>query len=137
MAAALELSDQARARLRDDAVAWLTTVRPEGQPQSSVIWFWWQDDTVWVRSQPGAAKVRNLRDAQQVALNLDSDGKGGDVVTLEGTATIVAELPDAVRDPYLRKYDRRIRDSIGTTPDAFLADYSTTIRIDVTRARAW
>ena len=47
-------------RLRSEQVAWLTTVRADGQAQSSPVWFLWDGETFLVYSQPGAPKVRNV-----------------------------------------------------------------------------
>ena len=45
----LDPSDQAQARaaerLRGEQVAWLTTVRADGQAQSSPVWFLWDGDS--------------------------------------------------------------------------------------------
>ncbi|HEX2362851.1 MAG TPA: hypothetical protein VHI11_12325 [Jiangellaceae bacterium] len=46
MATNLRLSATALRRLQTEAHVWLTTVRSDCQPQTSVIWFWWDDGTV-------------------------------------------------------------------------------------------
>ena len=60
----LDPSKQAHAhadrRLRSEQVAWLTTVRADGQAQSTPVWFLWDGETFLLYSQPGAQKVRNL-----------------------------------------------------------------------------
>ncbi len=137
MATNLRLPATASRRLDTETDAWLTTVRSDGQPQSSVIWFCWDDGIVWIRSQPHAGKVANIRHQPRVAVNLNSDGHGDGVVTFEGTAELVDDLPAAVRDAYVAKYQHRIRHSLQMTPEQMLADYSTTIRISVQRVRAW
>ena len=137
MAITRKLPESAKQRLRDEPDAWLTSIRADGQPQSSVIWFWWDDGGVWIRSQPETGKLTNIRHQPRVSVNLNTDGRGGAVVTLEGTAELVADLPGAVREQYLMKYGRQIRTSLRTTPQEFLADYSTTIRVEVDRVRAW
>jgi len=35
----------AAARLQTEPVIWLTTVTPSGQPQSTPVWFLWEDDS--------------------------------------------------------------------------------------------
>jgi PPOX class probable F420-dependent enzyme len=137
MATNVRLPAAAVRRLDTEADAWLTTVRSDGQPQSSVIWFCWDDGIVWIRSQPQAGKISNIRHQRRVAVNLNSNGHGGGVVTLEGTAELVGELPTAVRDAYVAKYERTIRRSLRMRPEQMLADYSTSIRISVDRVRAW
>jgi hypothetical protein len=42
-------------------MAWLTTVRPDGRPDSVPVWFLWRDDeTILVYSQSGKIKLRNI-----------------------------------------------------------------------------
>lgn len=131
------VTEKARQQLARDLVCWLTTVRPDGQPQSSLVWFWSEDGTAWIRSQPGTPKVRNVDASPRVGIHLNSDSTGGTLVALEGRATVVAELPDDVRVAYLGKYGRQIRADLHTTYDGFLADYSVTIRVQATRVRSW
>jgi PPOX class probable F420-dependent enzyme len=124
----------AEERLRTEPVIWLTSVRPDGQPQSSPVWFWWDGERLTVRSMPGAGKVRNIRSNPRVSLNLDGDRLGGEIVTLEGTAEIVDD--DAVDPAYLAKYEAGVR-SLGSRPEEFLAAYSTVLRIVPTRLRVY
>ena len=62
---------RAEQRLRSERIAWLTTVRADGQAQSSPVWFLWDGQTFLLYSQPGAQKVRNLAANPKVALHLD------------------------------------------------------------------
>lgn len=137
MATDVTLTERAQERLRIEDVAWLTTIRSDGQPQSSPVWFSWHDGSLWLRSQSGAAKVANLRHQPRVSFHFDSDGQGGDIVTFEGTAQVVDRLPDEVAQAYLAKYERPIREALQTTPEQLMQDYSATIRIDLSRARSW
>jgi PPOX class probable F420-dependent enzyme len=124
-------------RLHDELIAWLVTVRPDGQPQPSPVWFLWQDPEILLYSQPRAGKLRALRHNPRVALHLDGNGRGGDVVVLEGTAGIdpSAPPPDATPE-YVAKYGEAIRGN-GWTPTSFAADYSVAVRIRAERARVW
>lgn len=111
-------------------------MRADGQPQSTPIWFVWDGRDLWLRSQPKAPKVANVRANPKVSLHLADHG-GGDVMAIEGEAELGDELPDGVRAAYLEKYAEQIRGALGTTPEQLEADYSTTIRIRPTRARTW
>jgi PPOX class probable F420-dependent enzyme len=127
----------AERRLRSEAVAWLTTVRADGQAQASPVWFLWDGETFLLYSQPDAQKVRNLAANPKVALHLGDDGSGGDVVSVEGTATVEPDTPRADRvDGYLGKYGAAI-EALGYEPGPFARTYSLAIRVRPTRVRVW
>ena len=123
-------------RLADETVGWLTTVSPNGQPQSSPVWFIWDGASLWVRSQADAGKVRNVRANERVAFHLADDGHGGNIVTIEGAASLESP-PGELMNAYLAKYDEAIRGALQTTPEQLAGDYPTTIRITPTRTRVW
>ena len=130
-------SGPAAERLEREAVAWLTTVTESGQPQSSAVWFLVHDGAIYLQSQPGAAKVTNIRANRRVSLHLNSDAVGGNVVTVDADAEVLDGFPPGVRGPYLAKYERRIREELQMTPEEVVADYSTTVRITARRVRSW
>ena len=128
---------RAELRLRSEQIAWLTTVRADGQAQSSPVWFLWDGQTFLLYSQPGAQKVRNLAANPKVALHLGDDGAGDDIVTVEGTASIEPGTPRADRVAgYLAKYRSAI-EALGSEPGPFARTYSTAIRVRPSRVRAW
>jgi PPOX class probable F420-dependent enzyme len=122
-------------RLREEPIAWLTTVRADGQPQSSAVWFLWDGDSFLLYSQPQAQKLRNIAANPRVSLHLNDDGSGGDIVTLEGEAAVEPDAPpsDRVQD-YVAKY-RGLLDEMGWSPGRLARDYSTAIRVRPSRAR--
>ena len=124
-------------RLHDDVVAWLTTVRPDGLPQTSVVWFLWREGEILVYSRPHARKLRNIAHNEGVSFALNSDRQGDDMLTISGTARIDASLPPAHRiDAYLDKYRDGIR-GLGMTPESFGDDYSVLIVITPVLVRYW
>ncbi len=118
----------------DDAyVMWLTTVSPQGQPQSSPVWFVTDEDGFLIYSLDGTPRTRNIAANPMVSLNLDSNA-GADVVVAEGVARI-ATGPDSLDNPaYQAKYRRGIQ-RIGHTPESFAARYPVPIRIEPSRWR--
>ena len=137
----LDLDPSARARadqrLRTEQVLWLTTVRADGQPQASPVWFLWDGETLLVFSRPSAQKLRNLAGNPRVAVHVDTDEAGEDVLTIEGTAAVDPDAPPSDRlEEYQGKYRDGIR-ALGMTPDQLAGDYSVAIRIRPTHARAW
>lgn len=125
------------ARLRTESVAWITTVTADGQPQSSPVWFLWEEGEFLVYAQPRSWKVRNIGVNPQVSLHLNSDDEGNQVVTFEGTARISEADPLAHEAAaYLAKYREGIA-GIGMTPEQMGAEYATALRIIPTRVRAY
>jgi PPOX class probable F420-dependent enzyme len=124
-------------RLAGEGIGWLTTAGANGQPQSSPVWFLWDGTSLWLRSQAQAGKVRNIKANPRVAFHLADDGQGGNILTIEGAASLEAELPEQLLDAYLAKYGEAIRTGLQTTPEQLAADYPITIRIAPSRTRAW
>ncbi len=89
-------------------------------------------------SQPEAPKIRNINGNSKVSLNLDGDtATGGGVLTIEAVAEVIGEMSGDRWLAYLAKYESRIRNGPWGTPDAFIAMFSSAIRIVPVRARAW
>ncbi len=130
-----ELSEEVLERLRADLVVWLTTVDPDGQPQTSPVWFLWQGDTFLLYSQPHATKVRNLRANPRVALTLRTDETASSYVTFEGKAAL-PEGPRGNEVPaYLQKYEPLISGE-GWTVEWMTGEYSQPVVVTPTRVRA-
>jgi PPOX class probable F420-dependent enzyme len=128
---------RAAERLQNEQVLWLTTVTPAGQPQASPVWFLWTGSELVLASLDGTPRTANIRSNPRVAVHFDSDGEGGDVVSMEGEARIDESSPsDAEKDAYFSKYDAKIS-AYSWTPESMFRDYPVIIRIRPTRLRAW
>lgn len=126
----------AASRLESDRIGWLTTVSPDGMPQTSPIWFLWDGERFLIYSLD-SPRVRNVAEHPQVSLNLDGNGMGGDIVVVEGTAVIDDTAPSAADNPvYLEKYGP-VMEGYGWTPGWFADRYSVPIRITPTKYRYW
>jgi PPOX class probable F420-dependent enzyme len=91
--------------LETDVVAWLTTVAPDGRPQSSVISFLHEDGTILFYSKPDTPKLRNIAHSPMVSFNLQSDPYGDHYLIVEGTAAIDrSALPSDRHATYHAKY---------------------------------
>jgi PPOX class probable F420-dependent enzyme len=121
-------------RLRANLMGWLTTVRPDGRPDSVPVWFVVRDDeTFLIYSQPGKVKLRNIGQNPNVALGLDVTDIGRDIVRIEGTAEHVPGFPAADRVPeYLAKYTERMAANFGT-PARFAEMFPEALIIRPTR----
>ena len=69
----LEVEAELERLLCEEKIAWLTTVRSDGTPQPTPVWFLWQQGTFLIYSQPEAKKIRNIANEPRVALNLNTD----------------------------------------------------------------
>jgi PPOX class probable F420-dependent enzyme len=126
---------RAAQRLGTELVAWLTTVRPDGQPQSSPIWFLWEDGEILLFSLARTPRVANVLANPRVSVHLNSNADGGDIVTLEGDARVAeGDVPEPALTAYWAKYDGKLAE-YGWTRDSFRRDYPVTIRITSTRVR--
>ncbi len=123
------LTPEVTDRLIDGHYAWLTTVAKSGQPVPKLIWFYFDGIALVVYTEPTSAKVGHVRRHPWVSLNLDSDGNGGGIVVVGGTATVDAEGVDCRDDePYWAKY-KATADQFGLTDS--MANYSTRLRIAI------
>ena len=107
LAEALLRADAAWARehLEKDIVAWLTTIAPDGRPQSSVISFLHEEGSILFYSQPATPKLRNIELSPKVSFHLQSDPYGDHYLVIEGTAAVDHSVPPSDRHAvYRAKY---------------------------------
>jgi PPOX class probable F420-dependent enzyme len=132
---ATDFGKRAARRFREEMIYWLVTVDAAGTPQPSPVWALWDGATFLLYSQPDTPKLGNIARHPRVALHLDGDGKGGDIVTVTGEAHLVHDVAPADRVPqYVTKYREGMR-RIGMTPESFARAYSVAIRITPSRLR--
>jgi len=137
----VDLSDPKHAwadqQLRSRLILWLTTVRTNGQPQTSPVWFVYDGESILMYSIPTSPKVANIQGNPRVAMNVDGDGRGGGILTMEGTARIDETAPPVNAMPgYVEKYEELIKE-MGTEAEPFATLFSTPIRIMPTRVRVY
>jgi PPOX class probable F420-dependent enzyme len=121
-------------RLRDETVIWLVTVRPDGTPEPSPVWFHWDGDSFVIYSLAKTARQRNIARNPPVALHFDSN-RGADVVVFTGEATIDDAAPPAhANTAYVEKYRADLA-RIGVSPENFSMRYSVPIRVRPTKLR--
>jgi len=125
-------------RLRDEEHMWLTTVRTDGMPQPTLIWFLWENETFLIYSQPNKQKLHNIARNPKVALNFNSNDRGDDMIVINGEAHLVADVPPAHEHPaYLAKYRAGIARIGMAAPESFAQSYSVAIRVTPTRLRGF
>ncbi|MGH3576727.1 MAG: pyridoxamine 5'-phosphate oxidase family protein, partial [Mycobacterium sp.] len=86
----VELTHEVSSRLQSDHYGWLTTVAKSGRPIPRLVWFYFDGTDLTVYSMPHAAKIAHIKARPQVSLNLDSDGNGGGIIVVGGTANVDA-----------------------------------------------
>ena len=122
-------------RLDTELIGWLTTTNPDGQPQSSPIWFLWVGEEVLIYSGKRAPRNDNVAERPLVAFNLNTDSGGGDVVIMEGEARVDLTYAASNEMPaYLAKYGGLL-DEYEWTPEYFAAEYPLPILVRPTRWR--
>ena len=125
----LDVGKRADERLRIEQVIWLTTVGRDGTPHPKPVWFLWDGETILIYSQPNTHKLRHIERNPRVALNFDSDGRGGDIVVITGTAEVDERAPRADKlPPYVDKYREAIK-RIGHSAESMAEEYSVPIRV--------
>lgn len=129
--------ERVEARLQHNLMAWLTTVRPNGQPITIPLWFLLlENETILIYSKPSSAKLRNIAENPHVSLALDVCDLGRNIVRLEALAAPANDQPAADKNPaYLAKYTERIA-ALFETPDNFASQFTTPVIITPTRLHA-
>ena len=113
---------------------WFTTVREDGMPQPTPVWFVRDGDTFIIYSMPDAQKIKNLRASSKVALGWANEDAGSYCVVM-GEGVIDETIPPPSQLPaYLAKYRESIP-AIGYTPEAFAQTWSLPIRVTPVHVR--
>jgi PPOX class probable F420-dependent enzyme len=132
---ATESGAHALERLATERMGWLTSVTPDGQPQSLPIWFLWTQGEVFLYSRKAAKRNENIHADPRVSFNLDTRNDGDDVVAMEGMARFDPDGPLCSQYPdYLAKYEDKIRE-YGWALDHMDREYPIIIRITPVRWR--
>jgi PPOX class probable F420-dependent enzyme len=112
--------------LRDESIAWLTTIDAHGVAQPNPVWFLWEGGSILVYNLPYARRLIHIRRRPQVTFHLDTHGQDGDAVVIVGTAEVVAAEPSADQQTaFLRKY----RDRMDMSPKEWARRFPVAIRI--------
>jgi F420H(2)-dependent biliverdin reductase len=91
------------ARIDDGTTIWMATVRPDGRPHLTPIWYVWHDGKVWVCTGMSFVKTRNVLLEPRVALSLED---GADPVVAEGTVVVHGRpYPRAVARAFRSRFD--------------------------------
>lgn len=89
-------------RLARERNVWMCTLRPDGSPHVTPVWFIYRDQTWWIGSDEESVKARNVKADPRVALALED---GAAPVVAEGRAKLRGDFPDEVVAAFAAKYD--------------------------------
>jgi PPOX class probable F420-dependent enzyme len=121
------------AALREDPVAWLSSVQRDGRPHVVPVWFHWDGERILAFSKPNARKVENLRDQPSVMLAVGTPGPDFQVELIEATAEIPeADAADLMPEGFGAKYRELLRRA-NLSVQRFAEVYSQPIVIRPTR----
>ena len=86
-------------------LAHMATIGPDGEPQSSPVWFDWDGEHLLVGLMPSRQKHRNLQRDPRVALSIVDRRNAGRYLEIRGRVVAVDPDPDrAAMKRILRKY---------------------------------
>jgi PPOX class probable F420-dependent enzyme len=90
------------ARLERERNVWMCTLRPDGSPHVTPVWFVYSEATWWVASAERNRKIRNLTQDPRVSLALE-DGRAPAVA--EGRARLhYSNFPAEIKTAFADKY---------------------------------
>lgn len=121
--------------LKSAYYVWFSTVRDDGMPQPTPVWFIEDGDTFLIYSMPTAQKVANIQDNPKVALSYAPDSEASTYMVVMGEAMIDPNAPRANEHAaYRAKYAEGIK-GIGMTEESMAAAFNVAIRVTPTRVR--
>lgn len=93
-------------RLHEDLQIWLTTIDAKGIPQSTPVWFLWDEgpSTLLIYSLANAKRLKHIQQNPSVTLHLDAGNREGNII-ITGVAHISGNDPRADQFPaWIEKY---------------------------------
>jgi hypothetical protein len=96
-------SQEAREKLAQAANIWFASVRPDGRPHVTPVWFVYSGHQLYVSIDPNSVKRRNLASNPNVSLALED---GSHPLICEGQAVpLPPPYPAEVVELFQQKYD--------------------------------
>ncbi len=94
----VELSEKARAFLREKRFAVLATLNRDGTPQLTTMWYLLEDDgTILMNTRAGRLKERNMRRDPRISLCFED---GYNYLTIKGRVEMIDDQQISQRDIY-------------------------------------
>src|ERR1700726_1266713 len=99
-----KLTDGAKDLLNRPLHAWVTTVRPDGSLQSTVVWVTVDGDDVLFNTAVGRTKEKNLRVDPRVSISVLDPEDRYHFVSVSGNGVLELDGADEVIDRLAKKY---------------------------------
>jgi PPOX class probable F420-dependent enzyme len=131
----MEIPKEARRRIAEDRVVWLTTVTDSGVPAPNPVWFVPDGEDLVVYTSPTSRRVHNLTKRPVASLHFNSDPHGGDVVVITADVEVTHRQRPSAFPGYLAKYEADILGPLATTVEAIDETYHTQLRLHPRRIR--
>ncbi|MGC4108519.1 MAG: PPOX class F420-dependent oxidoreductase [Thermomicrobiales bacterium] len=80
--------------LTSKAVAFVSTIGPHGEPQTTPLWFLWRDDAVQISLVEGRQKLRNLRRDPRISVVIVDPAEPTRYLELRGHIDALTPDPD-------------------------------------------
>ena len=94
----VDLSEKARAYLRELRFAVLATINQDGTPQLTTMWYLLEDDgTIMMNTKVGRAKERNMRRDPRISICIEDDYN---FLTINGSVQLIDDPARAQHDIY-------------------------------------
>lgn len=81
----------------------VATLRRDGTPSQSIVWYVRDGDTLWVSVRPDSVKARHIDREPRVSI-LVASADGASYLRIEGTAARDGEVDTAARRLLIRRY---------------------------------
>ena len=91
--------------LRSQIHAIVATIQPDGMPQLTPNWYWWDGERFWISTLDWTVKVRNLKRDPRITLCIDAGKRRENYVKIFGTAEVIeGDVKETTLD-LIRKYE--------------------------------
>ena len=120
------MKEEDEKRLQEQRNIWVATVRPDGRPHMTPVWFAFWMGRIYICISSRSVKARNLESSAEIAVALEN---GNTPLIVEGEAELVLDpWPGEVAAIFQRKYNWDINSD---------ADYDLLVRIHPRKWLAW
>ena len=83
----------------------VATIQPDGTPQLTPNWYWWDGERIWISTLDWTVKVKNLKRDPRITICIDEGKRRTNYVQVFGTAEVIeGDVKETTLD-LIRKYE--------------------------------